>query len=103
MGIVQKSLEKKLTEQLSPVFLDVINESHDHNVPDGSESHFRVLIVSDKFENLPTIKRHQMIYAVVAEEIKQKVHAFSQNTFTPKEWLAQGGKIPSSPPCAKKS
>ena len=102
MGVVQEALENKIIEQIQPVFLDIINESPNHSVPEGSESHFRVIIVSEKFKDLSTVKRHQMVYKVVSEELKQKVHAFSQHTFTPEEWLNKGGKIPDSPPCTKK-
>ncbi|MGB1984463.1 MAG: BolA family protein [Porticoccaceae bacterium] len=41
---------KKLEEAFSPVYLDVINESASHNVPDGSESHFKVVLVSQHFD-----------------------------------------------------
>ena len=39
-------IEKKLRDNLSPSFLEVINESNMHNVPSGSESHFKVIVVS---------------------------------------------------------
>ncbi len=99
---VQETLRKKLEENFQPLLLKVINESPNHNVPDGSESHFRVIVVSQKFEGVPTIKRHQMIYRVLSEELKDKIHAFSQHTFTPEEWVQKGGELPSPPPCAKK-
>ena len=35
---------------LSAHIIEVINESYKHNVPKGSESHFKVLVVSDLFE-----------------------------------------------------
>ena len=99
---VQDTLKQKLEESFQPVVLKIINESPNHNVPEGSESHFRVIIVSQKFEGVSTIKRHQMIYNIVSEELKNKIHAFSQHTLTPKEWVQKGGSLPSSPPCAKK-
>ena len=43
---VQTAIEKKLAESLTPAHLEVINESHMHNVPPGSESHFKVVIVT---------------------------------------------------------
>lgn len=102
MREVQTLLENKLTEHLKPVYLEVINESPNHNVPDGSESHFRVVIVSKIFEGLNTIKRHQKVYAIISQEIKEKIHAFSQHTLTPEEWKAKGGNLAESPPCVKK-
>ena len=99
---VQNLLEKKLKEGLNPIVLKVINESPNHNVPENSESHFHVLIVSEKFSGLNLIKRHQMVHQLVAEELKEKIHAFSQKTLSPEEFKEQGGVLPSSPPCAHK-
>lgn len=99
---IQHLLENQLREGLNSVILKVINESPNHNVPDGSESHFRVLIVSDQFEGLSLVKRHQMVYKLVSVILKEKIHAFSQQTLTPKEFEDLGGQLPSSPSCAKK-
>lgn len=100
---IQTLLESKLQEGLQPIILKVINESPNHNVPEGGESHFRVLIVSDKFSGLNLIKRHQMVHNLIAEQIKEKIHAFSQQALTPKEFEERGGVLPSTPPCTKKS
>ena len=99
---IQKQLEEKLKKAFEPLLLKVINESPQHNTPKNSESHFRVLIVSNKFSNLSLIKRHQMVHSAVQEQIKDKIHAFSQQTLTPKEFKSRGGILPESPPCAKK-
>lgn len=53
---METSIRKKLTEALHPQHLDVLNESYMHNVPKGSETHFKVVVISDKFENQPLIK-----------------------------------------------
>lgn len=53
---VEETIRKKLTETLKPVHLDIFNESYMHNVPPGSETHFKVVVVSDKFHNMPLIK-----------------------------------------------
>ena len=98
---IQKALEEKLTIGLSPLILKIINESPNHNVPPDAESHFRVLLVSDQFKGLSSVKRHQMVYKLIAKEL-ETVHAFSQNTFTSEEWTQQGGALPESPPCQKK-
>ena len=100
--ILQKQLEEQLEKSFQPLVLKVINESPQHNVPPNSESHFRVLVVSDQFAGLSLIKRHQMVHNAVKEQIKEKIHAFSQQTLTPEEFKERGGLLPSSPPCAKK-
>lgn len=47
---LQAVIEQKLQAELEPVHLDVINESGMHNAPPGAESHFKVVVVSQKFE-----------------------------------------------------
>lgn len=53
---IETAMRKALTAELNPVFLDVTNESPMHNTPKQAESHFRVLVVSDKFNDLTLIK-----------------------------------------------
>lgn len=53
---VADSIRNKLGLQLETTHLDVINESHMHNVPKGAETHFKVIVVSDKFKDLALIK-----------------------------------------------
>lgn len=55
-NIIQESIRTKLQTTLETVHLDVINESYMHNVPKGSETHFKVVVVSKQFEGLPLIK-----------------------------------------------
>ncbi len=47
--MIQDVIEKKLSDEFQPEFLKVINESDMHNVPRGSESHFKVTVVSERF------------------------------------------------------
>jgi stress-induced morphogen len=52
-GPVESAIRQKILDSFSSsssVHFDVVNESHKHNVPNGSESHFNVLVVSDAFE-----------------------------------------------------
>lgn len=96
---IQSQIETKLSSKLNPVFFDVANESYMHNVPPGSESHFKITMVSDEFEGLPLIKRHQMLYGILAEEMKKGVHALALHTLTPSEYEQRHGQIPASPLC----
>lgn len=86
-------------EALSPVVLEVINESDSHNVPAGSESHFKLVIVSDAFEGQGLLARHRVINKMLAEHLAGPVHALGLHTHTPTEWHARGGAVPKSPPC----
>lgn len=96
------SLEQQLIErlqQLSPSHLEVVNESSGHGgyFP-GKESHFKVIVVSDIFEGLRLVQRHQKIYAVAGDLLSPgKIHALAIHAFIPEEWQ---GQDTSSPNCA---
>ncbi|MEK9724659.1 MAG: BolA family protein [Rhodospirillaceae bacterium] len=96
---VQAEIERKIREALQPDFLDVVNESHMHNVPPGSESHFKVIVVSPAFDNLGRVQRHQRVNGILADELAGPVHALSMETHTEAEWVARGGKRLESPLC----
>lgn len=97
--IVQTEIEKKLAETFSPLHLEVINESSNHNVPEGSESHFKVVVVSPAFEGKNLLARHRMINAALADELKNSIHALAIHTYTEEEWKETSGGAPMSPPC----
>ena len=96
---IQQQIEDKLGAQFAPLHLEVENESHMHSVPPGSESHFRVVLVSEQFEDRPLVQRHRAVNAVLAEELAGGIHALALHTMTPEEWFAKGGQAPASPPC----
>ncbi len=56
--MLETLLKTALTEALSPLVLEIDNESHGHNVPKNSETHFRVVLVSEAFVGLNRVKRH---------------------------------------------
>ncbi|MDH5483631.1 MAG: BolA/IbaG family iron-sulfur metabolism protein [Gammaproteobacteria bacterium] len=95
---VEDDITLKLENALHPQHLDVVNESHKHNVPAGSESHFKVVIVSDEFNGKMLVARHRMINKILAEELQAVIHALALHTLTPEEW-AEKGVAPASPPC----
>lgn len=70
---MEHAIRRKLTETLNPVHLDVLNESYMHNVPRGSETHFKVVVVSDKFDNLPLIKVQFVVYLYWSSYIRQSL------------------------------
>ncbi len=96
---VAETIRTKVTEAVSPVHLDVMNESHMHNVPPGSESHFKLVIVSTEFDGKRLVGRHQMINAALRDELQGPVHALSMETLTPAEWEERGGATLTSPDC----
>jgi len=96
---IQSVIESKLAGAIVAEHLDVINESHNHNVPAGSESHFKVVLVSEEFVNKSLIMRHRLINKVLADELANQIHALALHTYTRLEWTAKHGTAPMSPPC----
>ncbi len=96
---VQQAIEEKIRASLAPMHLQVINESHKHNVPADSESHFKLVIVSGGFEGKSLLQRHQAVNALLEEELKRDIHALSMETLTAGEWEDRNGRTASTPPC----
>lgn len=97
---IETAIEEKLLNAFSPLHLDVINESNQHNAAPGGESHFKVTIVSKDFENERLIKRHRAVNSVLAEELAEKIHALALHTYTEKEWHTYyADNTPLSPRC----
>lgn len=98
--LIHTAIEQKLLDAFNPIHLDVVNESANHNVPPGSESHFKVVIVTPQFEGMRLLQRHRAVNAIVAEELAEKIHALALHTYTPSEWYEYyAEKPPASPKC----
>lgn len=95
---MQTIIEQKLASEFETSFLQVDNESHMHNVAPGSESHFKVTIVSESFADQMLIKRHRMVNKALQQELQQ-IHALALHTMTPQEWQEKSGKVADSPKC----
>ncbi|USG62108.1 BolA family transcriptional regulator [Sneathiella marina] len=78
---VAQTIEVKLREAFTPSSLTVIDESHLHAGHAGArpqgESHFKVMIISDKFEGLSRVARQRAVYQVLADELATDIHALS--------------------------
>lgn len=96
--MLQTRIETKLKEILEPSHLEVINESHQHNVPKGAETHFKVVVVSARFDGVSAVKRHQLVYGALAEEMRGGVHALAITSRSPAEW-ASSPEANVSPKC----
>ncbi len=96
---IQYIIETRLEAAFEPVHLEVVNESGNHNVPPGSESHFRVVLVSDRFEGERLVQRHRQVNRVLSDELENHIHALSILAWTVSEWAARQGEAPESPPC----
>ena len=96
---IADQITRKLEQHFTLDHLEVLNESDNHNVPPGSESHFRSTIVSEIFEGMKRLDRHRQINGLLADELAGPVHALALHPYSPTEWVARGGRIKESPAC----
>jgi BolA protein len=95
-------METCLTKRLTPLLLEVQNESNTHQVPKGSETHFKVVIVSEAFHTLTRIARHRLVNDLLSNEFKEGLHALSLHLYTPEEWDKNTKGVLASPACRNK-
>lgn len=95
-------IEMKLKSTLEAKYLEIVNESHKHSVPKDSETHFKVLIVSDQFVGQSQVQRQRMVYSLLADELKSGLHALSLRCLTSEEYEQSKTRLFESPQCSKK-
>ena len=100
MRSVKSVIAEKLKKALQPEVLLVENESFRHKVPVGSETHFKVLIVSECFESQTPIERQRYIMNLLSEDMKGSIHALSLRALTLSEYKASDSKF-YTPACHK--
>lgn len=80
-------IRQKLEQGLSPVVLEVTDESHLHaghaGAREGGETHYRVEVVSDAFIGKTRVAQQRLVYDLLAEELKERVHALALSTRAP--------------------
>ncbi len=96
----QERIERALDAAMPLAHLEVLDESGGHNVPDGAESHFKVVLVSQSFAGERRLDRHRRVNDVLADEFAGGMHALAVHPYTEEEWRARHGNAPMSPPCA---
>ncbi len=82
-AMIRTSLEK----EFAPTELKIVDESHLHagHSGHGGAGHFKVQIVSNKFNGQTPLARHRMVYAALANLMQTEIHALSINAITPTE------------------
>ena len=87
-GDRRERLASRLEDGLRPDHLEVIDDSHRHvghaGAADG-HGHFTVLVVSQRFAGLGTLKRHRLVYEVVGDMMTTDIHALSIQALAPGE------------------
>ncbi len=86
---VRAQIETLLQQGLTPTHLAIVDESQRHAGHAGAnpegESHFHIEIVSPQFEGKTRVARQRLVYDLLAELMKTRIHALSLATFAPSE------------------
>lgn len=85
---MQDVLEIKLRNSLYPIqHLSVENTSylHKNHKAYNPNSHFYIVIVSDKFNSLNVLQRHKLVYSILNTELKE-VHSISLKLLSSSEF-----------------
>lgn len=92
MGPIAREIETRLREALSPVALEVIDDSAKHQGHAGhdprGESHFTVRITAAAFEGKSRLDRQRMVNAPLAALLAERVHALAIQARAPSEEVA---------------
>ena len=93
-GPVARIIRQKLQDALSPQRLELEDDSwrhagHHHeggmDAKEGGESHFNLVVVSEKFSGLSRVMRQREINRLLAEELSGPIHALSIKALSPEE------------------
>ena len=95
---IAEAITAKLRHTFDPTHLEVINESSRHNVRVGSETHFKVIIISRTFDGAKLLDRHRAVNDCLAHELANGVHALSITAKTTAQWETSS-TVPPSPGC----
>ena len=95
---VESTILRKVEGAIRVEHVSIKNESHLHGGP-STESHFNLTVVSDSFLALTRVKRHQLVYELLVQELSEGVHALALHLFTVEEWKLEETSAPESPNC----
>ncbi|HEX2113123.1 MAG TPA: BolA family protein [Alphaproteobacteria bacterium] len=86
---VAETIRRILTDSFAPERLAVIDDSHRHMGHAGArpegETHFTVEIVASSFAGRSRVERQRLVYAALADLLRERVHALALKTLTPEE------------------
>ncbi len=84
----RERIEARLREAFAPLALEVVDDSARHRGHAGAASgagHYRVAIVSERFRGVTRVERHRMVYASLAEALREEIHALELDARCPDE------------------
>ena len=85
----RRLIEDRLRERLEALHVDVVDESHLHVGHAGAAEgggHFRVTVVSPRFEGLSAVEAQRLVYQTLSDQMGSEIHALAMKTLTPEQW-----------------
>lgn len=81
------TIRQKLEDALKPELIEIVDHSAAHAGHAGNKGggHYNVTIVSEQFEGKSLVQRHQLIYKIMGDMMKDEIHALGINALTPTE------------------
>lgn len=85
---IEDTISTQLSNLITVSYLELKDSTGKHVHHDNFDGglHLSAIIVSDDFNNLSSLERHQLVYNALGSMIKKEIHAFSMKTFTNSEW-----------------
>lgn len=86
------TIKRRLIAELEAEHVEVIDDSARHAGHLGSQGgggHFRVTVVSSRFEGLGRVAAQRLVYAALGELMTTDIHALEMRTRTPQQWAAE--------------
>tara|TARA_B100000029_G_C17278099_1_gene852449 strand:+ start:249 stop:521 length:273 start_codon:yes stop_codon:yes gene_type:complete len=81
-------IKNRIIENLTSAKVEIIDQSQQHagHGDPNKGSHFNAIIISDDFDGLNLVQRHQRVYKILGNDMGSRIHAFSMKTFTTQEF-----------------
>ena len=91
MSAYRDRIAEKLTQALAPRRMEIVDDSMRHHghagahADGGGETHFNVTVESDVFTGKSRLERQRLVYALLADELRERVHALALKLVAPGE------------------
>jgi BolA protein len=88
-----RMIEAALRQHLDAVHVEIVDDSAahaDHLGAEGGGGHFRVVVVSPRFDGISKVAAQRLVYGALGDLMTTEIHALQMQTFTPEAWEKLG-------------